>query len=85
MFLGAANGSVILSEPLYRPEPFLPGQHYLEAELEEMPSVARDLLQDHARRIALGQAARDQATQVSTRSRSVSTLLRSIEAARSEP
>jgi len=83
MFLGAANGAIILSEPLYRPEPFLPGQDYVEADLEQMPSVAASLLQDHARRIALAQAARDHATQVSTRSHSVSTLLRAIEAARS--
>ena len=83
MFLGAANGAAILSDPLYRPEPFLPGQHYLEAELEQMPSVAERLLQDHARRNALAQAARDHATQVCNRSHSVAALLRSIEAARS--
>jgi hypothetical protein len=84
MLLGAANGAVILSEPLYRPEPFLPGRHYVEAELEQMPPAVRQLLGDHARRTALTEAARDQATQVSTRSHSVSMLLEAIEAARTE-
>jgi hypothetical protein len=82
MFLGAANGAVILSEPLYRPEPFLPGQHYLEAELAQMPLIARNLLQDHARGTAIAESARDLATQVATRSHSVAKLLQAIEAAR---
>lgn len=84
MFLGAANGAVILSEPLYRPEPFLPGQHYLEATLEQMPSIAVSLLRDHARRAALAEAARDQATRIATRSRSVAALLQAIKTGRQE-
>jgi hypothetical protein len=83
MMLGAANGAAILSEPLYRPEPFLPGRHYIEAELEQMPDAAQALLEDHAGRTALAEAAREQATQVATRSRSVAALLEVIEAARS--
>jgi hypothetical protein len=84
MLLGAANGAAILSEPLYRPEPFLPGQHYIEAELQQLPSAAACLLQNHARRTALTAAAREHATRVATRSRSVAALLEAIEDARTE-
>ncbi len=41
MILGMANRSLVISEPIYRPEPFLPGRHYVEAEVREMPDVLR--------------------------------------------
>lgn len=79
MFLGAANGAMILSEPLYRPEPFLPGAHYIEAQLAEMPARVREYLNDDSRRLAITQAARQLATQESTRERSVARLMELIE------
>ena len=41
LILGMANRSLVVSEPIYRPEPFLPGKHYVEAEVREMPDVLR--------------------------------------------
>jgi hypothetical protein len=41
MILGMANHSLVLSEPIYKPAPFLPGKHYVEAEVREMPEVLR--------------------------------------------
>jgi|GEM_PF-1384848 len=39
--LGASNKALIVSEPLYKPEPFVPGEHYVEASYEQMPEVIR--------------------------------------------
>jgi hypothetical protein len=41
LILGMANRSLVLSEPIYKPAPFLPGKHYVEAEIHEMPEVLR--------------------------------------------
>ncbi len=41
LILGMANRSLVVSEPIYKPEPFLPGKHYVEAEVREMPDVLR--------------------------------------------
>ncbi len=39
MILGMANKSLVLSEPIYNPTPFVPGKHYVSATVEEMPDV----------------------------------------------
>jgi len=39
LILGMANKSLVVSEPIYRPEPFVPGEHYVEAEVSEMPRI----------------------------------------------
>ena len=41
MILGMANRSLVISEPIYKPAPFLPGAHYVEAEVREMPEVLK--------------------------------------------
>jgi len=41
MILGMANHSLVISEPIYKPAPFLPGLHYVEAQVREMPEVLR--------------------------------------------
>jgi hypothetical protein len=41
LILGMANRSLVVSEPIYKPAPFLPGEHYVEAELREMPDALR--------------------------------------------
>src|SRR5262249_31331294 len=51
LILGMATGAMVLSEPVYLPEPYVPGKHYVEAPLEEMPAVsARYLADEEARR-----------------------------------
>ncbi len=41
MILGMANQSLVISESIYKPAPFLPGEHYVEADVREMPDVLR--------------------------------------------
>ena len=50
MILGMANRSLVLSEPIYKPAPFLPGKHYVEAEVREMPEVLRYYRAHHSER-----------------------------------
>jgi hypothetical protein len=47
LILGMCNGAMVVSEPIYRPEPFVPGEHYIEAPSEQMPQALRYYL-DHA-------------------------------------
>ena len=39
LILGMANKSLVVSEPIYRPAPFVPGEHYVEADVDEMPAT----------------------------------------------
>jgi hypothetical protein len=39
MILGMANGCLVISEPMYRPGPFLPGRHFVSVTVEEMPDA----------------------------------------------
>ena len=41
LILGMANRSLVVSEPIYRPHPFVPGQHYVEVEVADMPDALR--------------------------------------------
>jgi hypothetical protein len=42
--LGMANGALVASEPVYRPEPYVPGQHFISADAEALPRVIADCL-----------------------------------------
>ena len=48
--LALANGAMVVSEPAYRPEPFVPGVHYAEAPIDEMPELIRHYLANPAER-----------------------------------
>jgi hypothetical protein len=50
MLLGMANKAVVLAEPVYRPEPYRPGVHFVSSPLAEMPGVIRELLDEDDRR-----------------------------------
>jgi hypothetical protein len=39
LILCMANKSLVVSEPIYRPTPFIPCEHYIEAEVSEMPEA----------------------------------------------
>lgn len=56
--LGAANGVLVVSESVYRPDPFVPGVHFVEAPLEEVPAVVRHYLAHEDERLAIATAAR---------------------------
>lgn len=51
--LAAAAGVALVSEPVPDPEPFVPGEHYVEAPLDELPAAAAALLADPDRRAAM--------------------------------
>jgi hypothetical protein len=48
------NGALVVSEPVYRPAPFRPGEHYVEARTDELASAIRRHLddEDERRRVA---------------------------------
>jgi hypothetical protein len=42
--LAMANGAMVISEPSYRPEPFVAGKHFISATIDRMPDVIRHYL-----------------------------------------
>jgi hypothetical protein len=48
--LGMANGALVISEPAYDTFPFVPGQHYISASVDEMPAVIRHYLENEEER-----------------------------------
>lgn len=77
LLLGAANGAMILSERLYRPSPFTPGKHYVEAEVSAIPETAHSFIDDVDARQVIASAAKVLTT-TATRQHSVSQLLYAI-------
>jgi hypothetical protein len=59
LFLAMRHGAVVVSEPMYRPDPYVPGVHYVEATIDEMLDAVRGLLEDEARRNEIAQAGRE--------------------------
>jgi hypothetical protein len=55
--LSAAAGAAMISEPIARPAPLIPGVHYLEADTADLARAASDLLADEPRRRRLVEAA----------------------------
>jgi hypothetical protein len=55
--LGASFGAVTVSEPMYRPDPWIAGEHFVEGPLDEMPGLITDLLADEPRRERIAVAA----------------------------
>jgi hypothetical protein len=39
LILGMANRSLVVSEPIYRPQPFVPGRHYVEVDIPDVPDA----------------------------------------------
>jgi hypothetical protein len=50
MILGMSNGALIISEPIDQPEPYIPGRHYIETPIEQMPAVIRHYLEHTSER-----------------------------------
>jgi hypothetical protein len=53
-----ANGALVVSEPMYRPDPFVPGEHYIEAKADQMPKVLAHYLAHADERQAIVERAR---------------------------
>lgn len=57
--LGMANRTLVVSEPLYRPDPFVAGRHYVSVTVEEMPvAIVHYLARDDERRTIVDAAYR---------------------------
>jgi len=56
-FLGISNLALVVSEPIYRPDPYIPGEHFVSTSLEDMPEVVQHYLQNEAERVAITTAA----------------------------
>lgn len=75
LMLGMASGALVVSEPIYRPEPFVPGRHYVESPLETMPAVVARYLDDDAERRRIATAGHELVTRKLTHERSVARVL----------
>ena len=50
LILGMANKTLVISEPMYNPAPFVPGTHYVSATIEEIPKAISYYLAHHEER-----------------------------------
>ena len=75
LVLGMANRALVLSEPIYRPAPFVPGEHYLEADLEAWPKLIESLLADEEARTRVADAGHAFVTNQLTYERSLERVL----------
>jgi hypothetical protein len=70
-----ANGALLVSEPLYLPEPYRPGVHYVEAPAEQLAETIHAYLADDDARQRIADAAHGFVTEELTLERSFSRLL----------
>lgn len=75
LILGMATGALVVSEPVYLPDPYVPGTHYVEAAVPEMADVARRYLVDEEARLRITDEAHRFVTEELTLERSFTTLL----------
>ena len=80
--LGMANGACVVSEPVHRPAPFQPGEHYVSLELDAMPESLPGLLATPGLRTPITEAGHRLVTGELTLERSVARLLDLIADAR---
>lgn len=72
LILGMANKALVISEPIYRPDPFVPGRHFISVSIEEMPEKIRYYLTHDTERASISERAHGLITQDVTMDRSVS-------------
>ena len=73
--IAMACGALIVSEPPYDPAPYVPGEHFVQASIEDMPSVIERYLRDESERVRIAQSAYRFVTTELTMERSFSALL----------
>lgn len=77
--LASANGAAMVSEPLSDPEPLIPGTDYLEAEIDGLPQVVCDLVnQDGVWETMAGRCAAKLETEMSF-AQSIDRILRELD------
>jgi hypothetical protein len=72
--IAAANRSLIVSEPVYRPDPYVAGETHVEAEAADLPDVLAHWLADHDGRERMISAAYETVTTRLERERAVAAL-----------
>jgi hypothetical protein len=82
--LGMANGALVISEPMYRDDPYVAGEHFISSSLEEMPETIRRFLADDEERERIARQGHDFVTTKLTMARSIEQLLGLIETAKGE-
>jgi hypothetical protein len=75
LILGMANKALVISEPIYRPDPFVAGRHFVSSSIGEMPETIRYYLAHDAERAAINERAHRLITQDVTMEGSVSRIL----------
>ena len=59
MLLGMANKALVISEPVYMPGPYVPGQHWVQATIDEMPATVAHYLAHENQRREIAEAGHD--------------------------
>ena len=75
LILGMANKALVVSEPIYRPAPFVPGCHFISVSIEEMPEKIRYYLTHDEERVSITERAYDLVTKDVTMERSIGQIL----------
>jgi hypothetical protein len=83
MLLGMANKALVISEPIYMPGPYVPGQHWVQAAIEDMPETIAHYLAHEDQRRAIVEAGHDLAVNHLRIEQSVAEILALAEQARS--
>lgn len=76
--LGLANGALVLAEPIYDSAPYVAGEHYVSAAVEDMPATIAWLLAHEPERARITAAGRRLVTTEVTMKRSVDRILTMI-------
>ena len=76
--IAMACGALVVSDPPYDPAPYVPGEHFVQASVEDMPSVIERYLADESERLRIAQSAHRFVTTELTMERSFSSLLDAV-------
>ena len=76
LILGMSTGVLVVSEPVFLPDPFVPGVHYIEAGLDEMAETTTRWLADNEERARITARAHTFVTEELTLKRSFADLLK---------
>ena len=75
LILGMASKCLVVSEPIYEPGPYVPGEHFVSCSMEEMPGVIEHYLDHPEQRQRIVDAGHRLVTETLTLERSVEKVL----------